>query len=56
MSDVDEEIQKASTMGFRNTRAFILKQLHIKRQFEQNPNLQKYQRISKQEAINASQF
>ncbi|CDW74076.1 UNKNOWN [Stylonychia lemnae] len=55
--DLDSEIQKLKGMGFKNTRASVLKQLHLRKQFEENPNLARYPKSKPQnESLNTSQF
>eukprot|EP00347_Sterkiella_histriomuscorum_P005094 403357919 len=55
--DLEEEFQKMSGMGFKNTRAQILKQMHLKKQFIENPNLSRYPRSKNHnDSVNTSQY
>lgn len=40
--DIDGDIQKVQAIGVKQTRAQLLKQIHLKKQFMENPNLLRY--------------
>jgi len=37
VDELDEEMQRYDQMGFKNTRASVLRQLHLKKQLQENP-------------------
>ena len=40
--DIEEEFRRSEHLGFRNTRASLLKNLHLKKQLKENPALTRF--------------